>query len=60
MPTGPSADQVAQERLDLSLAHLPGMAQAVETDQMPDPKDIRLLGSAAVINETDAVAQLIE
>lgn len=51
---------MGKELLHLLPAHRCQVAQVVETDEGADPFHIRLLRPYAVMQETDAFAQLVE
>src|SRR5712691_1380422 len=52
--------QRRQETRDLGRAHLGRMALAVEDDVAADPRDVGLLGTAAVMKGTDSAAHAVE
>ena len=52
--------QRRQEARDLCRPHVGGMALAVEKDVAADPRDIRLLGAAAIVAGADRFADSVE
>ncbi len=52
--------QRRQEARDLCRPHVGGMALAVEEDVAADPRDIRLLGAAAIVAGADRFADAVE
>ena len=45
--------QMRQKRLDLGLAHFSGMALSIKEDETPNPVDISLFRSDAVVSGAD-------
>lgn len=54
------AGQPSQEGLNLRTAHLLRMPQAMEADVGPAPMHVDLFGAPAVVQQPDALAQLVE
>ena len=52
--------QVRQKRLYLGRAHVAGMAKAAEFNKPPYPVDISLLGTYAVVQPPNLMAELIQ